>query len=357
MKKIAGLCLLAGASLQAQAASGAPDSVSVYGVVDVGVAYVNGGTSTIKAISGMGSTSRIGFKGNENLGGGWYTGFMLESAFQADTGVAGGTTLQGDSSLFNRESNVWIGNDAFGMVKLGRQYPAMISLSLDPFLGVGGFSPYGTVIASNSDLGKGASLGDSRISNAISYTSMNLGGMVGQVLYAPRESTAAGYPRAADYGMEAHYANGSLLYLGGQYNVVNTDPSGNVPSVRNIWSGIGVQYQLGAAVLSYELNNVAPHATGAYVAQSHMLGAVYSPNASSDYQLALLYRNVAGNHDLNSFTVGFGYGYNLSKATTLYTRIGHVFNHAKGVSSLSGTSVTQAGDSVSVLAVGLRHRF
>jgi predicted porin len=357
MKKIAGLCLLAGASMQAYAASGAADSVSVYGVVDMGVAYVNGGTGTVKAISGMGSTSRIGFKGNENLGNGWFAGFMLESGFQSDTGVAGGTTTQGDSSLFNRESNIWIGSDSFGLIKLGRQYPAMVSLALDPFFGVGGFSPYGTVVATNTDLGRGASLGDSRISNAISYTTMNLGGFTSQVLYAPRESSTAGYPRTADYGIEGHYTNGALLYLGGQYNVVNTDPSGTVPSVKNIWSGFGVQYKLGDAVLSYELNNVAPRSAGSYIAQSHMLGAVYSPNARNDYQLALLYRNVAGNHALNSFTIGFGYGYNLSKATTLYTRIGHVFNNSKGVSSLSSTTVTAAGNDVSVLAVGLRHRF
>ncbi|MCA1323148.1 porin [Herbaspirillum sp. alder98] len=355
MKKLATLTWLAACSTLAHAASA--DNVTLYGVVDMGVAYVNGGSTTMKAISGAGSTSRIGFKGHENLGGGWFAGFMLESGLQADTGVAGGTTLQGEQSLFNRESNIWIGSDSVGTVKLGRQYPAMISLALDPFLGVSGFSPYGTVISSNADLGRGATLGDSRISNAVSYTTPDLAGVMAQFLYAPRESTAAGYPRAADYGVEAHYSRGNLLYLGAQYNVVNTDPTATLASVKNIWSGVGVQVKLGDAILSYELNNVAPRAVGSYVAQSHMLGMTLAPNTRDYYQLALLYRNVAGAHDKNSFTVGFGYGYNLSRASTLYTRIGRVFNRSNGVSSLSGTTVTQAGDDVSVLAVGLRYRF
>lgn len=353
IKHIAAASLLAATASHACAA----ESVTIYGVVDNGMAVVNGGKTTLKQTSGVGSTSRIGFKGHEDLGGGWFTGFMLESGLQTDTGAAGGTTLQKESSLFNRESNIWIGSKEFGLLKVGRQYPAMISLSLDPFLGVSGFSPYATVMASNADLGSGATLGDSRISNAISYTTPDMMGVMAQFLYAPRESTTAGYPRAADYGVEAHYTNGNLLYLGGQYNVVNTDPSGSVPSVKNIWSGIGVQYQVGAAVLSYELNNIAPNSAGSYVAQSHMLGAVYTPNTRDAYQLALLYRNVAGNHKLNSFTIGFGYGYNLSRQTTLYTRIGRVFNHEQSVSSLSGTALDRAGEDVSVVAVGIRYRF
>lgn len=355
VKHIATMGLLAAAGWCQQAS--AADSVTVYGVVDVGVAYTNGGSTTMKAISGAGSTSRIGFKGNEDLGGGWSAGFMLESGFQADTGAAGGTTLQGESSLFNRESNVWLTSPTFGQVKLGRQYPAMVSLVLDPFLGVSGFSPYATVIGVNTDLGRGATLGDSRISNAISYFTPDIHGFGAQFLYAPRESTSAGYPRAADYGMEAHFSRGQLLYVGAHYNVVNTDPSGTIPSVKNIWSAVGVQYQLGATLLSYELNSVAPRSAGSYVAQSHMLGWVYNADARNSYQLALLYRNVAGDHSRNSFTVGFGYGYNFSRASTLYTRVGRVFNHANGVSSLSGTTVVSAGDDVSVLAVGLRYRF
>lgn len=353
MKKLGFCGLLAGMSASVFAQS----SVTLYGVADTAVAYTHAGQSTIKQISGMGSTSRIGITGSEDLGGGLTVEFRMESGMQLDTGAAGGTTAQSEQSLFNRESNIAIGSSQFGKIKLGRQYPAQIPVPVDPFQAVSGFSPFASIVASNQDLGKGATIGDSRISNAISYFTPEYKGFSGQALYAPRELNTAGYPRAADYGVEAHYESGPLLYLGGQWNVINTDPTSSIPSVKNIWSGVAAQYQIGSSVISYLYNNVAPSAAASRVAQSHQLGWLYTPNARDTYKLALIYRNVAGDHTLNSFTIGAGYDYNLSKSSSLYTRIGYVANHAKSVSSLSGTVLARAGEDVSVIAVGMRQRF
>lgn len=351
------VALLAACCATAAAHAADGSNVRLFGVVDAALAYSDGGTHSVKVTSGMGSTSRFGFTGTEDLGGGYTMSFLLESAVAVDTGVAGGTTLQRDTSLFNREANITIGSKRTGYVKLGRQYPAMMSLALDPFLGVSGFSPFASIVGGNSDLGNGASMGDSRISNAISYTTMNLGGITGQILYAPRERLDAGYPHTADLGLEAHYANGPLVYLGGQYNVVYTDPTATVPAVKNIWSGVAAQYQVGAATVGYSLNVIAPQSAGSRVAQNHMFSLVYLPEQRHSVQLALLYRNVAGQHTLNSFTAGFGYSYNFSKQSSLYTRIGTVLNRDDGISTLSGTTVTEAGNDVRVIALGVRTRF
>lgn len=357
MKKILTLSVLAPALLTQPASAAGASGVRLFGVADAAVSYSDGGSHTVKLNSGMGSTSRFGLTGTEDLGGGYTMSFLLESAVALDTGVAGGTTLQRDSSLFNREANITLGSPQTGYLKLGRQYPAMMSLALDPFLGVSGFSPFTSIVGGNSDLGNGASMGDSRISNAVSYTSMNLHGVTGQVLYAPRERSDAGYHKAADYGIEAHYASGPLLYLGGQYNVLYTDPTALAPAVKNVWSGVGVQYQLGAATLGYSLNVIAPETAGSRVAQNHMFSLVYQPEARHTVQLALMYRNVAGYHALNSFTAGFGYSYNFSKTASIYTRIGGVRNNSESISTLAATPLSAAGNDVRVMALGLRKRF
>ena len=101
MKQFATLSVLAAAALGAQAQSSAlpppvtapqaDSSVTVYGIIDaatVRVTGITGGTSH-QLVSGMMDGSRLGFRGNENLGGGFRAIFTLESRLEIDTG---GTT-------------------------------------------------------------------------------------------------------------------------------------------------------------------------------------------------------------------------------------------------------------------------
>ena len=65
----------------------AQNSVTVYGLIDAGVNYVNGqNAAKTRLSSGVMEGSRWGFKGNEDLGGGYRTVFTLEGRFEADTG-------------------------------------------------------------------------------------------------------------------------------------------------------------------------------------------------------------------------------------------------------------------------------
>lgn len=66
-------------------------SVTMYGIVDVGIHHVTGapGGSKTSLTSGNMQGSRLGFKGNEDLGGGYRAVFTLESRLEADTGALG----------------------------------------------------------------------------------------------------------------------------------------------------------------------------------------------------------------------------------------------------------------------------
>ena len=66
----------------------AQSNVTIYGIADAGLMYVdNGGNdSKVKLVSGIADGSRLGFKGTEDMGGGYKTVFNLEARVQLDNG-------------------------------------------------------------------------------------------------------------------------------------------------------------------------------------------------------------------------------------------------------------------------------
>jgi predicted porin len=117
MKKL----LIASAALAVVAGTAqAQSSVTMYGILDLNVQSV-----TVKSTQGENygagadsgaATSRLGFRGTEDLGGGNSIQFNLEGCLNPMTtgtmGVAGG-------ALFNREANIQINSKAFGSLRLG----------------------------------------------------------------------------------------------------------------------------------------------------------------------------------------------------------------------------------------------
>lgn len=94
--------------------------VTLYGVLDMGLAYNHvdldqsgvKNKNTFSMNSGQQSGSRWGLKGVEDLGNGLKVGFILEDGFKADTGA------QGDQ-MFDRESSLFI-EGGFGKLALDR---------------------------------------------------------------------------------------------------------------------------------------------------------------------------------------------------------------------------------------------
>ena len=66
----------------------AQSNVTIYGIADGGLMYVNNGgsDSKVKVLSGIADGSRLGFKGTEDLGGGYKAIFNLEARVELDTG-------------------------------------------------------------------------------------------------------------------------------------------------------------------------------------------------------------------------------------------------------------------------------
>lgn len=120
-------------------AAHAQSSVTLYGVIDGSVEYVNrvasaaatptqgGSRFGMPSVGGL-SASRWGLRGVEDLGGGNKALFVLESGFQWDTGA-----LQ-SAPLFNRQSFLGLQNNDYGKVTFGRQYTSF-------FDGMANFAP------------------------------------------------------------------------------------------------------------------------------------------------------------------------------------------------------------------------
>jgi len=178
-------------------------AVQVYGVLDAGLvqmthagnlsssfvtgAVPNGSNSKIGTVRGMmnggESATRIGFKGSEDLGGGYKAFFQLETGFSlpngnaSTSGLAGGagnpnmiadTSINGQ--LFNRNAFVGLSSDGMGAFSFGRQN----SLELDMITAVGGgYDPVNAQMFSpinfSGSYGGGGATDDARVDNAIKY--------------------------------------------------------------------------------------------------------------------------------------------------------------------------------------------
>jgi predicted porin len=96
--------------------------VTVYGIVDVNMGSTrttNTGSDTTMGENSL-FTSRLGFRGSEDLGGGLKAEFQLESRLSPSTGVAGGgTTTAASSQFFNREAWVGLSSTQLGSLRIG----------------------------------------------------------------------------------------------------------------------------------------------------------------------------------------------------------------------------------------------
>jgi predicted porin len=194
-------------------AASAQSSVTVYGIVDVGVNRTDNGLDSVNQLKSSGqSGSRIGFKGTEDLGGGLSAIFVLEQGFNTDTGTENVAGKQ-----FSRLSYVGL-NGGFGSVKLGRQLSPLKAAheQIDPFGAAGDtgnleriFYQHQTGTTGSSS---GAYLGNDnigRIDNTINYTTANLGGFIGQASYTFGE-TPGDNSVGRRYGLGLAYVNGPL---------------------------------------------------------------------------------------------------------------------------------------------------
>jgi len=186
-------------------AASAQSSVTLFGTIDLNARYLDngGGKQYLMSQDGLAS-SKLGFRGVEDLGGGLNAGFWIEGALNPDTGTPGGQT-------WKRDSYVFLGG-GWGQVRLGRDYTSTFwnATVFDPF-GTNGVGSAGNLVLVNPQAPTGQGFDTLvRADNMIGYflPSGIMGGLYGQVQVAAGENKPGN-----------KYYGGRLGYAAGPFNV------------------------------------------------------------------------------------------------------------------------------------------
>jgi predicted porin len=427
----------------------AQSSVSIYGIADAGLMKQSG--QTVRVVSGIADGSRIGFRGTEDIGGGFKAIFNLEARVELDTGtqkptllsdeqglyltrgfgpgfnsvlaplgpngaalsaavlqnirsgfqVKGAPAVNPEGALFDRTAMVGLVTPG-GAILLGRMYTPgyEVFAAADAFesgtAGTWGGITGGT--AGFTNLGA-----DIRSSKSIQYRIATPAGFGGSLMYGTKGS---GYLNRYNkfLGAAATYkANGwdvgiahnrgydqsdrvSLVTttIGGSYVMGDVKLFAGYHDQRNrnsvlladyiagynglIAPGIAAQLAplgaatataLGNGMRTVFLNNIA--ANTQVDAASYQIGA-HQRFGAGRFMVSIAHQNDRTSSNSDATQVAFGYDYNLSKRTDIYTVVAQIDNkndgqYIPGSAGSPGGFAKTPGETTRAYQVGIRHRF
>ncbi|MET0542507.1 MAG: porin [Variovorax sp.] len=331
-----------------------------FGVVDALVGYGSGSIASLTQLSSGGNTSsRLGFRGAEDLGGGLAAGYWLEAGFNTDTGIgatsnsdnqSGGTT-SGNALSFNRRSTVSL-SDLWGEVRLGRDFTATYRNrdQTDPFFtnGVGASQPNVATLAGPTA---------TRASNMAGYfLPPDLGGLFGEVQYflgenisnslSPKDNSGNGYAVRLGYGVGPFaiaVATGLTEYAQsqttGDIRVLNVGATLDLPAVK-----------LSAGYYRDKVEQFVPVTGTGYIV------GVVLPVGADSVKLAWSSYGTDAAGDPRADKLAIGYVYAFSKRTVAYTTFAWLRNKGGSSYALNG-SLTAADRSSHGYDLGMRHNF
>ena len=374
--------MLALAALTAFAgAASAQSTVTIWGVVDAAVSKgsVSGGNSVTRLVGSGISSSQLGFRGSEDMGGGMRANFWLEAALANDDGQGGASNANnqavpafnattganapvraGTQGLtFARRSTVSL-SGGFGEIRLGRDYtPQFWNWTVyDPF----GTNGVGTTRTMLSSLAVGAAYGGTggtavRASNSISYLfnhaanatyaagGNGLHGAV-QMYMGENLSNAAGGTKkdGSGSGIRVGYNAGPLsLAVGyGRTEFVAGDMT---------MTNFGGAYDMKVVRV---MAQITKDKSGAVSGDGMLLGLTAPMGAGLLRASYSTYENNTSKAE--SKQTAIGYVHNLSKRTRAYATYARVSNSGGAAASLGGaTGIANKGSTG--LDIGMTHSF
>ncbi len=351
-RKLTGLILAAALPVGVQAA----DNVTVYGKVRTSVDFTDNGTGDAKNVSS--NASRLGFKGNEDLGNG------LRAIFQMETLV----TVDGSAALlFGTPRNSYVGlMSGFGTMVLGVTDNAykLATGKLDIYSdSMGDFNAIiGNVSGATTPFNE-------REPDSINYWSPKMEGFQFLAAYRVDEDATVKqdrYSLAGVYEEGAYYA--SLAY---ESHANEANATGSISSTAtgrifdtNAWTlGLGYIFNHDNTKVNFVYEDLAQDGaatvmdrTAWYLALAHKMGSntfkVAYANADDN--------DVGPNTGASWFVVGVDHS--LSKRTTVYALYTQTDNdsgarYGLGTGGSTGAVVPTLGKDPSTLSIGINHDF
>ena len=380
--------LAAVAVLGAFAGSAIAADVTLYGIVDMGLAYehVDMDQSGVDDVdnfsmkSGQQSGSRWGLKGTEDLGNGMTVGFILEDGFTADDGAEKGV-------MFDRESSLFV-EGSFGKLALGRM--GSINQGTSSWALAGNLSAFGTswndYVAQASNFISTGGIWD----NMISYKTPTFAGFTVYAQYAmgnkadgavENESSSDRY-----YAIGATYANGPFLgYLAvdstnykSWYSADGKLPASAHDTDDSLTVTLGGNYDFEVAKVFFGaqyFDEVTLDSIGGILGNKDITDADFintkvkgygiglsasAPLAGGTGMFGLAYVDAEQadsikdvEFDVTRWIVSAGYDYPFSKRTDVYAVASYMNDKMEG----KGETTGEWNPSAYTVMVGLRHKF
>lgn len=341
----------------------AQSSVTLYGIVDAGVEYVNRvqpkgspASSIVQQNSGNLAGSRWGMKGSEDLGGGYRAIFTLEGGFNANNG-----TLGQNGRIFGRKAFVGLSTPC-GTVTLGRQQNLMYELmyKYDALT----FNPSYSAQSMDSQF-------VNRADNSVRY-GVHVGGVTFAALYSTGYdgtiTNGANVPGATKVGREMSAA---VLYDRGPFSAgVTFDQLQGTSLATQSYTEqralFGVSYDIGPVTAlaglrwlnARNVNLLSPapaYSPSSLLYWGGVTWRVSVPLAISASVYHTQFRNPSGGPTMGAVLVDYA----LSKRTDVYAEGAYMANTKWSNGDIRGTSgdLVSAGMNQTGVTVGIRHTF
>lgn len=334
------LCALGSTSASAQS------GITIYGVLDVGVQYLTNadaaGHSQTSVASGSYLPSRLGFKGVEDLGGGYKALFMLENGFNVDTGAQSSA-----ATLFNRFAYVGLATP-IGTITIGRQGSLQFDKTVfyDPLY----YSTYSMATLN------GAPIQTFKINNAVKFQSVPWHGVNVAAVYSAGQELAGNARAGRHIGTSLEYVDGPLSARVLQETTWGNAGAVNQSGLSDRRTSAAVLYKQGAFTWFADWIHVAGDLQISARGDIAIGAVAYDINAWRFVLEAGRYHaaDTAARPQLVTGLVQYA----LSRRTFLYTAFGRMSNGGGGNFGIiyPGT-VAQAGQNQLGVTLGIDHRF
>lgn len=290
----------------------AQTSVQLTGSVDVSVESVNkdangGAKGDLKVTDGLYGGSRFAIVGSEDLGNGLKALFNLEHRLTADTGA-----LHTASTFWRGQSWVGLGG-GFGTVRFGRQYTP-VHAALQP----------GDLTGQSWYYSSGDFAYASRVNNAISYQSPELGGFTLVAAYAAGEAAATAgedFNKLNDVMGVAGMGSWGPIKLGVGYQTIDGADINNVKSLNQLGASLGAEFDRFGVGVAYAQLETKP-VTGSTAKDKNAQLSAFFKLSDNGTLYASFSRVDPQGDDNNEDGFGLTYNHGLSKRTFLYGAVG-----------------------------------
>jgi predicted porin len=363
------LCLAV--AIAAVATTSASAEISLYGAADVYLQAIDGTSRLLRVQSGGSSASRLGLRGEEDLGGGMTILFLLESGLQLDTG-----TVAGGGAFWGRQALVGLGAP-WGQVTFGRQHSTIYQAALDfNLFGLGPAGPAPTLIGgfaggyepirgsserAQPPASRAAGSGSpARLNNSVRFESRAQGGFI-LIVGAGLGERTGGTTDARALELGLRYGQGgaqSMLSVLSDRLVV-----GGVRLTDVTVSTLVASYDWGPWRIVGGVLHLEDRRPAAEDGRGYWLGGSWR-NGPHLLRTQWVSNRPRARSESSSQVIGVGYGYDLSRRTQLYGTLSRFTNDrlaGDGFGRFNGAvpaGITRPGDTnLTELLLGVRHAF